>query len=182
MQIVLPIAKNVQEYRQLSQGEIRAELQAVHAETPLQFHKPDCPCPTDPARITNCDHYPRHPINTDGERERILIYRFECLDCNGRITVLPSFVLPHKHYDAYVIQNSLEQTLVYEVSYRGVQQIDNQLQSTGEPKPRTIQDPRTPWRWVVWLGAFSVAAVLMACGLVPPAHIIHDEKFLRENG
>lgn len=102
--------------------------------------------------------------------------------CKKTWTIYPSILLPGKHYDSYVVQNTLEDVLRVELSYRSVTRQNQQLTSTGQVKKGHFQDARTGWHWVMWFGQFSLPTVLLACGLLPPEYAVEDEKFRGQNG
>ncbi len=121
-------------------------------------------------------------IATDGVRHRVAIHRFYCPSCRATWTVYPSILIPAKHYDTYTIQNCLEDNLSHELTYRSVIRQQAQLTSSGQTQPHAVQNARTPWQWVNWLGQFTLPLVLLACGLTPPSYAVEDEKFLKQNG
>ncbi len=121
-------------------------------------------------------------VSTGGERHQARLHRFYCPKCRATWLVYPSILTPDKHYDSYVVQNTLEANLSHDLTYRAVIRQNTQLSSSGEARPNQLQNARTPWHWVNWLGQFSLPLVLLACGLIPPAYAVEDEKFLLQNG
>ena len=62
--------------------------------------------------------YPRKGIDADGEVRDLQVFRFLCKNekCDvSTISYLPSFLVPHKHYQAYVIEE-----LFLLILYRGI--------------------------------------------------------------
>jgi hypothetical protein len=76
----------------------------------------------------------------------------------------------------------LEDSLSHDLTYRAIIRPQAQLTSSGEAQPKAMQNNRTPWQWVQWLGQFSLPPVLLACGLTPPTYAVEAEKFLKQNG
>jgi hypothetical protein len=181
--LTLFLGKNLSEYNQ--QFNNRAELVAkVNQEFPpqlLRAHKPQCQ-PNQASRLVYHGSYTRQcVIDTQGQRHRVSLARLRCSECRQTWTVYPSILIPRKHYDAYVVQNTLEEVLSLEMTYRNTVRAHHQLSSSGQACPNQFVSPYTPFNWVMWLGRFPLPLVLLACGLTPPAYVVEDEKFVHQN-
>jgi hypothetical protein len=181
--LTLFLGKTLSDYHH--QFNNRAELLAkINQQFPalrLNGHKPQCQ-PTEKSRLCYHGSYTRkRVIDTEGQCHQVPLARVRCSACRQTWTVYPSIIIPHKHYDAYVIQNSLEAVLSLEMTYRSTVRQQHQLTSSGQPRPNSFVSPYTPWHWVMWLGRFPLPLVLLACGLTPPAYVVEDEKFVRQN-
>jgi hypothetical protein len=168
--LILELGKTLTEYAQIT-GDHRTFTTLINQHFPseqLQGHKADC----QPGLTTQLGYhgsYLRSAIrDTEGQLHQALIHRIHCPLCKKTWTIYSSILLPGKHYDSYVVQNTLEDVLSLELSYRSVTRQNQQLTSTGQLKKGHFQDARTGWRWVMWLGQFALPAVLLACGLLPP--------------
>ena len=182
--LMLNLGKNLTEYTQ-NTADHHALCQLVNAEFPadrLNGHKATC-TPLGDTRLGYHGSFTRtNLIDTTGQKHTVTIHRVHCPLCKQTWSVYPSLLIPHKHYDAYTVQNVLEDVLSHEMTYRATTRHQQQLTSTGSPKPNQFSDARTPWHWVSWLGQFSLPLVLLAAGLLPPAYAVEDEKFLSQNG
>lgn len=185
--LMLFLGKNLAEYNQQT-ADVRTLTQQINRQFPpdqLEGHKATCPSnsnPTAPSSLAYHGSYLRTKIiDTEGQIQQARIHRVYCPKCRQTWTVYPSILIPGKHYDSYVVQNTLENTLSHEQSYRAVTRQQSQLTSSGAPKANQFEHARTPWNWVVWLGQFSLPLVLLACGLNPPPYAVEDEKFLKQN-
>jgi hypothetical protein len=182
--LILPLGKNLAQYAEIT-ADHRTFTNLINEQYPahqLQGHKAGCRVSTT-TQLGYHGSYLRTAISdTEGHRHQARIHRFHCPYCRQTWTVYPAIVQPGKHYDSYVVQNTLEEVLSLEMSYRAVTRHHQQLSSSGEVKPGHFLDPRTGWRWVSWLGQFALPLVLLACGLMPPDYAVEDEKFLKQNG
>jgi len=142
---------------------------------PFFGHKPKCP---HPHRFTRHGHYSRTAIPWQGAPYPVCIWQVRCLACGAVFTILPSFLVRYQRFDAACIQQMIETSLIMGASYRHTRLLFNASQPH-----LPIQDPRTIWSKVQWLGrTMSVTQLLLLFGLSPPSHILEDEKFARENG
>ena len=181
--LMLYLGKNLAEYKQQTEDH-RTFTELVNQEYPayqLQGHKPDCPCSPDTQFGYHGSYQRRKIIDTEDQVHQALIHRVYCPRCYQTWAIYPTILTPGKHFDSYVMQNTLEDTLSYEQSYRAVTRQQAQLTSSGGPKANGFTNARTPWNWVVWLGQFSLPLLLLACGLKPPQYGVEDEKFLKQN-
>lgn len=181
--LILFLGKNLSEYAEQIK-DLSSFTTLINQHFPLdllQGHKPNCH-PDRATRLKYHGSYVRCDVkDTEGLTHCVTIRRVYCPQCRKTWSVYPSILLPGKRYDSYVVQNTLEDTLSYEQSYRAVTRKQAQLTSSGEARPNGFSHARTPWRWVVWLGQFSLPKVLLACGLRPPRYGVEDEKFLKQN-
>lgn len=181
--LMLALGKNLTEYAEIT-SDHRTFTTLINQHFPadqLQGHWPQCQ-PKETTRLGYHDSYVRRAIrDTEGQLHQATIHRVHCPLCKKTWTVYPSILIPAKHYDSYVVQNTLEDVLSLELSYRSVTRQNAQLTSTGEVEKGHFSDARTAWRWVMWLGQFSLPLVLLACGLLPPEFAVEDEKFLKQN-
>jgi hypothetical protein len=182
--LMLNLGKNLTEYAQNSTDHA-VLCRLVNAEFPaeqLDGHKSACRPQPQTQLGYHGSFVRRKVIDTAGQKHQVRIHRVHCPLCKQTWSVYPSFILPHKHYDAYVLQNVLEDVLSHELTYRAATRQNQQLTSSGEVRPNQFGDARTPWEWVVWLGQFPLPVILLAVGLTPPDYAVEDEKFLVENG
>lgn len=181
--LTLFLGKTLNEYQdQLNnRADLLAKINQAFPCDQLKGHKPECQLrPT--SRLGYHGSYTRSRIiDTEGRCHQAQIPRVKCGDCGQTWTVYPSILIARKHYDAVTVQNTLEQVLSHELTYRGTVRQHHQLCSTGTTKPNQFVSPYTPWNWVMWLGRFSLPLVLLACGLMPPHYVVEDEKFVRQN-
>jgi hypothetical protein len=182
--LILNLGKNLTEYaEQTAQHGSLTDL--VNSEYPahqLQGHKPECQADPTTRLGYHGSYLRRRIIDTEGQRQSARIHRVYCLNCLKTWTIYPAILIPGKHFDSYVVQNTLEANLSLEQTYRAVTRQQAQLTSSGAARPQQFVNPRTPWNWVIWLGRFSLPLVLLACGLTPPAYGVEDEKFLKQEG
>lgn len=181
--LILFLGKNLTEYAEQI-GDLRTFTTLINQHFPaelLQGHKADCPTAQTTLLKYHGSYVRRDVKDTEGQIHCVTIRRLYCPKCAKTWSVYPSILIPGKRYDSYVVQNTLEETLSYEQSYRAVTRKQAQLTSSGEARPNRFSHARTPWRWVVWLGQFSLPLVLLACGLRPPSYGVEDEKFLKQN-
>lgn len=182
--LMLDLGKNIAEYL-ANTADHRALCQRVNAAFPaedLQGHKPLCN-PTAQTKLGYHGSFLRTKlIDTSGQRHQLHLHRVHCPLCKQTWSVYPSWLVPHKHYDAYVLQNVLEDVLSHELTYRNATRQQHQLTSDGTTKPNQFRDARTAWHWVQWLGQFPLPCLLLTLGLVPPDYAVEDEKFLCQNG
>lgn len=142
---------------------------------PFFGHKPECP---HSHRFTRHGHYTRTAIPWQGASYQVPIWQVRCLECGAVFTILPSFLVRYQRFDAACIQQMVEASLIFDTSYRHTRLLFNASQPHA-----TIQDPRTIWSKVQWLGsALPVTQLLLLLELSPPSHILEDEKFACENG
>jgi len=181
--LILDLGKNLAEYEQIL-SEHRTFTKLVNQHYPpdlLKGHKAQCQA-DETTRLGYHGSYSRHCIiTTEGLRLSTTIGRVYCPLCLKTWTVYPSILVPRCHYDSYVVQNTLEDTLSHEDTYRAVTRRQAQLTSSGEPKAHYFVHPRTPWHWVLGLGQISLPWLLLSCGLLPPEYAALDEKFLKQN-
>jgi hypothetical protein len=181
--LILYLGKNLSEYGKLSadRGTFTTLINTNFPIDQLIGHKDSCELKLG-SQLKYHDSYKRTKIiDTNGQPHCALIHRVYCPQCRATWGVYPTILTPGKHYDSYGVQNSLEEVLSHEQSYRALIRQEAQLTSSGEPKATAISDARTPWHWVIWLGQFSLPMVLLACGLKPPDYGVEDEKFLKQN-
>jgi hypothetical protein len=181
--LIVYLGKNLTEYAQQT-ADVRTLTQQVNQHFPadqLEGHKSECQLEANSSLAYHGSYLRTKIVDTEGQIHQAKIHRLYCPKCRQTWTVYPSILVPGKHYDSYVVQNTLENTLSYEQSYRAVTRQQAQLTSSGAPRPNGFEHARTPWNWVVWLGQFSLPLVLLACGLTPPRYAVEDEKFLRQN-
>ncbi len=182
--LMLELGKNLKEYAELV-ADHRTFTSLVNRHYPadqLQGHKIGCPSDDRTSLGYHGSYLRKCLIDTEGIRHQVRLQRVYCPRCHQTWGVYPSILVPHKQRDSYVVQNLLEATLSHELSYRGALRQQQQPTSSGQPQPNPLQDPRTLWRWVNWLGQWSIPQVLLACGLLPPLYGVEDEKFLSQNG
>ncbi|MGI6384522.1 MAG: DUF6431 domain-containing protein [bacterium] len=74
-------------------------------------------------------------------REYIKVLRLHCSACKANYTILPTFLLPHKHYVCEVIENTHEELLA------------------GVPAECTIPSHSTARRWFAWIKSIGPALV-----------------------
>lgn len=181
--LILFLGKNLTEYAEQT-ADLRTFTTKINQAFPafqLEGHKTHCSSDQNTLLGYHGNYQRTRIIDTEGQLHQVLIHRVYCPSCRQTWTIYPSILTPSKHYDSYVVQNSLEDTLSYEQSYRALTRRQTQLTSSGEPKSNQFVDARTPWGWVIWLGQFSLPLVLLACGLTPPGYAVEDEKFLKQN-
>jgi hypothetical protein len=181
--LMLYLGKNLSEYSEQTQHHSTL-VKRVNQEYPvaqLKGHKSEPACPQTSPLAYHGSYERRRIIDTEGQVHQVLIHRVYCPQCGQTWAVYPTILTPAKHYDSYVVQNTLEETLSYEQSYRAVTRKQAQLTSSGEPQTNGFKDARTPWNWVMWLGQFSLPLLLLACNLRPPEYAVEDEKFLKQN-
>ena len=181
--LILNLGKNLTEYTQQT-ADRRTFTTLINQHFPpdlLQGHKEGCKAQPNSLLKYHGSYVRRAVIDTEGKSHQVSIHRVYCRCCRQTWTVYPCILTPSKHYDSYVVQNTLEEVLSYEQSYRATTRHQAQLTSSGEAKPNAFTNARTPWNWVLWLGQFSLPLVLLACGLRPPLYGVEDEKFLKQN-
>lgn len=179
--LMLDLGKNLTEYAQ-NTADHQALCQLVNTEFLAARLKPNC-CPPPDTRLGYHGRFTRTPlIDTTGQIHQVVIHLVHCPLCLQTWSVYPSLLIPHKHYDAYAVQNVLEDVLSREMTYLATTRQKQQLTSQGMPQPNQFNHARTPWQWLVWLGQFPLPFILLAAGLLPPAYAVEDEKFLSQNG
>lgn len=151
-----------------------AFLQFVQQPLPAQLgvekHKVNCP---DRSRYTG-----------HGRRERYLqgwlvgragestICRVRCCGCGAVFTVLPSFILRYRRQDSDCLSKLLTLSLSMGLSQRHTATI---YTWSGIERSWT---PGSVWSLLQWLGnLLPVTWLLLRLGLMPPVHVLNDEKF-----
>jgi|GEM_PF-891574 len=150
-------------------------------------HREGCPRQL---HFTHHDSYVRSLKHYDGSQSPVKVHRVRCLECGVVFTVLPSFVLRYKRYDADAVEKFMTTLFITEDSYRmaSVGQalgLDTQRSGTWtalENAKGVSIEPRALWGLVQWAGQLSPAQLNLAFGIEPPTHIIEDEKHLTQNG
>lgn len=150
-------------------------------------HREGCPRQL---HFTHHDSYVRSLKHYDGSQSSVNIHRVRCLECGVVFTILPSFVLRYKRYDADAVEKFMTTLFITEDSYRmsSVGQalgMDTQRSGTWaalENAKGVSIEPRALWGLVQWMGQLSSAQLNLAFGIEPPTHIIEDEKHLTQNG
>jgi len=74
-------------------------------------------------------------------KEYVSVLRLRCSGCKANYTVMPTFLLPHKHYAGEVIENTYEELLA------------------GVPAECTIPSHSTARRWFAWIQSVGPALV-----------------------
>ena len=113
-----------------------------------------------------------------------------CLDCGAVFTIQPSFIVRYKRYDTDAMEKFMVLLFITEDSYRmaGVSQalgMDTYQEGTWVALEKVNQDAISPtslWGLVQWLGQLLPAQLNLALGVEPPAHVIEDEKHVKECG
>ena len=182
--LIVYLGKNLSEYGQQT-ADRRTFTTLINQHFPLKElkgHKAACNNQTDKLLKYHGSYLRTKIIATDGNRHKVTIHRFYCPSCRATWSVYPTILVPGKHYDSYVIQNNLEDSLSHDLTYRSIIRQQTRLTSSGQAQANAVQNARTPWHWVNWLGQFALPLVLLACGLTPPVYAVEDEKFLKQNG
>ena len=127
--LMLFLGKNLTEYAEQI-ADVRTFTTLINQHFPLdllQGHKLDCRADRT-TRLKYHGSYVRCDVkDTEGQSHCVTIRRVYCPQCAKTWSVYPSIVLPGKRYDSYVVQNTLEDTLSYEQSYRAVTRKQAQL-------------------------------------------------------
>jgi hypothetical protein len=150
-------------------------------------HREGCPRQL---HFTHHDSYVRRLKHYDGSQSPVNIHRVRCLECGVVFTILPSFVLRYKRYDADAVEKFMTTLFITEDSYRMAsvgQALGMDIQRSGtwaalENAKGVSIEPRALWGLVQWMGQLSPAQLNLAFGIEPPTHIIEDEKHLTQNG
>jgi len=150
-------------------------------------HREGCPRQL---HFTHHDTYIRRLKHFDGSTSSVTLIRVRCLECDVVFTVLPSFVVRYKRYDADALEKFMTLLFITEDSYRmaGVEQalgMDSQRAGTWaalENAAGLAISPRALWGLVQWFGQLSPAQLNLALGIEPPTHIIEDEKHMTQSG
>ncbi|MDP2106055.1 MAG: DUF6431 domain-containing protein [Desulfobulbaceae bacterium] len=150
-------------------------------------HREGCPRQL---HFTHHDSYVRSLKHYDGSQSSVNIHRVRCLECGVVFTILPSFVLRYKRYDADAVEKFMTTLFITEDSYRMAsvgQALGMDTQRSGtwaalENAKGVSIEPRALWGLAQWMGQLSPAQLNLAFGIEPPTHIIEDEKHLTQNG
>ena len=107
-----------------------------------------------------------------GESQIIPIVRVRCQCCRAVFTVLPSFLMRYRRQDTDCLGKLMEMNLGMGLSQRETATIFAWNQADHLWRPGWV------WALIQWLGhLLPVSLLLMRLGLVPPKHLLSDEKF-----
>jgi hypothetical protein len=104
------------------------------------------------------------------------IRRIRCCACKKTLSVLPTFVMPYKHFGTFIIANSLENWLIRNNTARDTLSITNAwLQDY------SIRSQSTLYGWLKGLGQMKLTSLALQLGLKAPEFLSPDEKFLKQS-
>jgi Domain of unknown function (DUF6431) len=163
-----------EDYLKLLQAEDRSSyidyIQApLQQQLGLEMHHDGC---LDTGRYTVHGLRERKVQGWLGQTQVIPICRVRCQSCRAVFTVLPSFLMRYRRQDTDCLGKLLEMVLGMGLSQRETATIHAWNQSTESWRPGWI------WYLVQWFGnLMPVSSLLMRLGLLPPQHLLSDEKF-----
>lgn len=157
-----------------------------------------CPWCEAPGRLVGHGSYPRNAVDTSHSIP-IRIKRFLCPVCGKTVSVLPTFCLPHRHYQAATIQAVLDLRLAARASWSAIRQY---LLPSDLPTRTTCREwvsafarnseAYLDWllgqlaRWQLAPGKLEVAVEELAGARVAPQRLVaavpHLVAFLRDHG
>jgi hypothetical protein len=112
-----------------------------------------------------------------GQTQIIPICRVRCQSCRAVFTVLPSFLMRYRRQDTDSLGKLMEMNLGMGLSQRETATIYAWNHSSDPWRPGWI------WSLVQWLGhLIPVSLLLIRLGLLPPQHLLSDEKFATLEG
>src|SRR4051794_39072318 len=118
--LIVYLGKNLTEYHQQT-ADYRTLTHQINEHFPadqLEGHKTECILDATGSLAYHGSYLRTKIVDTEGQIHQAKIHRLYCPKCRQTWTVYPSILVPGKHYDSYVVQNTLENTLSYEQSYR----------------------------------------------------------------
>jgi hypothetical protein len=165
--LCLAAAADSREFLNYIQKPLQAQLGA-------EKHRVGC---TEISRYTGHGKRERYLQGWLGERVTVPIYRVRCCGCGAVFTVLPSFILRYRRQDSDCLSKLLTLSLSMGLSQRHTATI---YTWSGLERSWT---PGGVWSLLQWLGnLLPVAWLLLRLGLMPPAHVLSDEKFAAVSG
>jgi hypothetical protein len=118
-----------------------------------------------------CGSYTRYPILPSGRKE-VRIRRIRCCAGKKTLSVLPTFVMPYKHFGTFLIANSLENWLIRNNTARDTLCIANVWL-----KDHPIRSQSTLYGWLKDFGQMKLTSLALQLDLKAPEFLSPDEKF-----
>ncbi len=124
-------------------------------------------------RLRGFRQSPRKTIVEGGEQKTFPIRIIECVNCNQKFSLLPSFLPREKHFCIDIIGNILHSVLLSGQSLRSAQE---RMKLTG----KELKSKQTILNWIRWIGTFHPATILTRSGIKGSGYLQEDEGFEKE--
>ena len=123
-------------------------------------------------RLCGFRQKPRRTFAVEGRRE-FLIRMVQCLSCDRRFSMVPSFPPREKHFCLNIIGRVFDKMLRFGASIQGALENPKLLK-----KP--VKSRQTVLNWLRWMGTPHPAAILSRAGVKGSGYLREDEGFEKE--
>jgi hypothetical protein len=135
-------------------------------------HKATCHGPKR-YRLAGFRSNPRKPKMIGGKQEEVPIRMGQCVNCEERFSLLPSFLPREKHFEVSIIGSVFQGVLLFGQSIRAALE---HLKVSGSP----VKSKQTIFNWLMWIGTLHPATILTRAGVKGTGYLQEDEGFEKE--
>jgi hypothetical protein len=135
-------------------------------------HKPSCVGPKR-YRLIGFRKDDRKPIMAGREVEQFPIRMIQCVRCDEKFSLLPSFLPREKHYSIDIIAHVFQNITLFS------QSIQAALENT-KTDGKGVKCKQTILNWLRWIGTLHPATILTRAGIQGSGYFQEDEGFEKE--
>lgn len=135
-------------------------------------HKPSCVGPKR-YHLIGFRKYNRKPVMAGGGVEQFPIRMIQCVKCEEKFSLLPSFLPREKHYSLDLIAHVFQNIALFS------QSIQAALENT-KIDGKGVKCKQTILNWLRWIGTLHPATILTRAGVQGSGYFQEDEGFEKE--